>query len=252
MKRQILRTRRRFKESNVLFKSENPKAIAAAVRAIIFHRARLETYITSNVDFSETLRSYHVEKDAPRIVKLLSVSTLPFSVGPMAAVAGVLADLAVEAMVDEKASIAIVENGGEISAITNEPFTVGLYAGENLLSNEMGFQIDPVECPIGIATSSATVGPALSFGEADAVTVFASTSGVADAAATAICNSVRGKNIQRSVEKSFEFVKTIEQLIRGVLIIRGDHVGSMGKLSRLVNIKQGLEGKNLINEFFMV
>jgi ApbE superfamily uncharacterized protein (UPF0280 family) len=178
----------------------------------------------------------------------MSKSTTPFNVGPMAAVAGVLADLAVEAMVDEKASIAIVENGGEISAVSNEPFTIGLYAGQNLLSNEMGFRIDPVECPIGIATSSATVGPALSFGEADAVTVFASTSGIADAAATAICNSVQGEKIERSIQKSFEYVKKIEHLIRGVLIIRGDYVGSMGVLSHLVNVEHGLARKKLVNE----
>jgi ApbE superfamily uncharacterized protein (UPF0280 family) len=250
MKQQVIHKRRRFKESNVLFKSENPDAIAAAIRAITFHRAMLETYISHNTSFSETLHSYPINPDAPRIIKLLSESTLPFNVGPMAAVAGVLADLAVEAMIKNKASIAIVENGGEISAISNEPFTVGFYAGQNLLSNEIGFQIDPSECPIGIATSSATVSHALSFGEADAVTVFASTSGVADAAATAICNSVRGKNIPRSIAKSFEFIKTIEHLIRGVLIVREDHVGSVGQLSRLVNISQDLDGKSFINQFF--
>ncbi|UCH37372.1 MAG: UPF0280 family protein [Candidatus Bathyarchaeota archaeon] len=252
MKQQVLHKRRRFKESNVLFKSEHPDAIAAAIRAITFHRAKLETYISHNMGFTETLHSYPVNPDAPQIIKTMSESTLPFNVGPMAAVAGVLADLAVESMIKNKARIAIVENGGEISAISSEPFTVGLYAGQNLLSTEIGFQIDPSECPIGIATSSATVSHALSFGEADAVTVFASTSGVADAAATAICNSVRGTNIPRSIEKSFEFIKTIDHLIRGVLIVRGDYVGSVGRLSRLINISQDLDGKNFINRFFTV
>jgi len=166
----------------------------------------------------------------------MAQATKPFNVGPMAAVAGVLADLAVEAMKAIVVKVAIVENGGEISAVSDEVFTVGLYAGKNILSNRIGFQVDPSECPIGIATSSATVGHALSFGEADAVTVFANNGGIADAAATAICNAVHGKEVKMSVEHGLEFSQKFNNLIRGVIIVRGKYVGSRGKNPQMVEV----------------
>lgn len=241
MKTHMLEERRRFRESSVLFKSEKREAIDAAISAIRVHRIELETYILHHLEFRYALTPIAIEAEAPRIVKLMAQSTSPFDVGPMAAVAGVLADLAVEAMLSAEARIAIVENGGEISASSDETFTVSLYAGENALSNRIGFQVDPSQCPIGIATSSATVGHAISFGDADAVTIFADTSGIADGAATAICNSVRGKDAKTSVQKGLESAKKISDIIRGAVIVRGKYVGSIGKIPQLVRIKRGLD-----------
>lgn len=239
MKTRVVEERRRFKESSILFKSERRRAIDAAISAIRIHRMELETYIALHPGFRYALNPVPVETEAPRIVRLMAQSTTPFDVGPMAAVAGVLADLAVEAMLGAGARIAFVENGGEISVSSDESFTIGLYAGGNALSDRVGFQIDPSECPIGIATSSATVGHAISFGEADAVTVFADTSGIADAAATAICNMVRGRDVEASVRSGLESAEKIGNIIRGVIVVRGKYVGSVGRIPQLVDIRRG-------------
>ncbi len=246
MKTHLVEERLRLKESNVLFKSEMRTAIDTAISAIRVHRIELETYIALHPEFRHALNPLPVELKVPRVVKLMAESTSPFEVGPMAAVAGVLADLAVEAMLNAGARIAIVENGGEISASSDETFTIGLYTGENTLSNRIGFQINPSECPIGIATSSATVGHAISFGEADAVVIFAKTAGIADGAATAICNSVRGKDAQTSIREGLESAKKNGNVIIGAIIVRGKYVGSVGKIPKLLRNKKGLNlGKAL-------
>ncbi len=239
MKAKILREHRRFGESSILFKSDRREAIDTAISTIRIQRIELETYISKHSEFRDALSPIEVEDNAPRVVKLMAQSTRPFDVGPMAAVAGVLADLAVEAMLSVDARIAIVEDGGEISAVSDEAFTVGLYAGKSTLSNRLGFQILPSDCPIGIATSSATVSHAISFGQADAATIFADTAGVADGAATAVCNSVRGSDVETSIKDGLEYAGSLGGLIRGAVLVRGEFVGSVGKIPRLVSIEGG-------------
>jgi ApbE superfamily uncharacterized protein (UPF0280 family) len=238
LKSHIIKTRRKIKQSNVLFQSESQEAINKAIATIKVHRIELETYISLHPNFRYTLQPFPVELNAPKIVKTMSQACDLVDVGPMAAVAGALADLAVDSMIATGASVAIVENGGEVSATSKEPFTVGLYAGRNILSGSIRFQILPSDCPIGIGTSSATVSHAISFGEADAVTVFADTAALADAAATAICNAVHGKDVKESVQQGLDFARKID-VIRGALIIRGKYSGSVGKIARFVKMETG-------------
>ena len=95
-----MKVRKRFKESNVFFQSENHQAIEAAIKTFEYHRRRLENYVVLHPDFLHTLRSIDVDSNAPRIVKIMIDATRPLDIGPMAAVAGALADLAVEVMLD--------------------------------------------------------------------------------------------------------------------------------------------------------
>ena len=243
MNRSVIKIRRRFKESNIFFQSESSRAITAGIDAVKLHREKLEKYILLHPKFLYTLKPISVEENDPHIVKIMAKAGKLVDVGPMAAVAGAIADLAVESMLYSEATIAIVENGGEVSASSKEKFVVGLYAGKNAFSRSHGFQIDPSECPIGIATSSATISHAFSFGEADAATIFADTSALADAAATAVCNAVQGKDIETSIQLGLEAAEKLGNLIRGVLIIRGKHVGIVGKLPLLMRISKGFEFK---------
>ncbi|UCH01602.1 MAG: UPF0280 family protein [Candidatus Bathyarchaeota archaeon] len=245
MNLKIVNIRKRFMESNILFQSESSKAIKAAIQAVRHHRDALKKYILVNPKFHYSLKPVSVEEKAPRIVKIMAESSLLANVGPMAAVAGALADLAVETMGELNASIAIVENGGEVSASSNESFIVGLYAGKTVFSDSIGFLIHPYDSPIGIATSSATISHALSFGEADAVTIFADTSAFADAVATTICNIVRGENIEASIQQGLKTVKRLKTLIRGAIIIRGKYIGVVGRLPKFVNINGGTESREL-------
>ena len=79
---------------------------------------------------------------------------------------------------------------------------------------------------MGICTSSGTVGHSLSFGKADAVAVIASSATLADAAATAICNSIKTpSDIEPAVEREKE-----RGLLRGLLVVMGKHVGAWGEM----------------------
>ncbi|MHA1578958.1 MAG: UPF0280 family protein [Candidatus Freyarchaeota archaeon] len=138
-----------------------------------------------------------------------------------------------------KAKVAVVENGGEISANSNTPINVGLLAGDSSLSGKIGFRLKAKDFPIGIGTSSGTVGHAISFGEADAATIIADNAALADAAATAVGNAVQGEDFEKSVQKGLETAETIRG-VRGSLIIRGEYAGIVGKLPQLVRI----EGEN--------
>ena len=231
----IVKIRKTFKESSILFQSDHEPAIKAAIEAVLRHRLELDRYILSNPTFLRELEPMDFEPYAPRIVQIMSNAAKAAGVGPMAAVAGALADIALEAMLTAKASVAIVEDGGEIAASSQRPFTIGLYAGKTPLSKQVGFRILPSDCPIGVATSSASTGHVISFGEADSATVFAGTAALADGAATAICNAVKGENPERSIQEGLKHTKNIPG-IRGVMIVRGDYVGTFGSIPQFVKI----------------
>ena len=236
MEQPLLKVRQRFKESNVLFQSESETAIQTGINAVRRHRLELETYIRLHPFFIEALQPISVETSAPLIVKIMAEAGSKATVGPMAAVAGALADLAVQAMQEAGASSAIVEDGGEVSAIAEEPFVIALYAGQSAMGSNLGFKITPSDCPLGIATSSATVSHALSFGEADAVTVFAGTSALADAAATAVCNAVESRDVERSINEGLEAARALS-FVRGAFVVRGDRVGSVGWVPQFVRLE---------------
>jgi ApbE superfamily uncharacterized protein (UPF0280 family) len=237
MTKPLLKVRQRFKESNVLFESDSQTAIDSAIDAVRRHRIELEVYIRLHPSFVEALQPITVETNAPRVIKMMADAGSKANVGPMAVVAGALADLAIEAMCDRGASFAIVENGGEVSAILKgESFVVALYAGQSAIGSDLGFKILPSNSPLGIATSSATIGHALSFGEADAATVFADKAALADAAATAVCNAVVSEDIERSINEGLETARAMS-FVRGAIVIRENRFGSVGWVPQLVHLE---------------
>jgi hypothetical protein len=125
----------------------------------------------------------------------------------------------------------IVENGGDICLAGSKERTVGIYAGSSPLSLKIGVAVDPEETPLGICTSSGTVGHSVSFGKADAVCVVSKSATLADAAATGIGNIVQG---QEDIGRGLERGKEIEG-VSGVLIIVGEKMGAWGKM-RLVKL----------------
>jgi len=238
------RVRRSIKQSNLLVISESRQAINQAFSSILWHRAALESYVRAHPSFELALDPIAVDRDAPRIVQLAAGATEIAGVGPMAAIAGSLAELAMEAMLSTGSRTNLIENGGEISASSTSPLTVGIYAGRSALSERVGFLLAPSDFPIGIATSSATVSHALNFGEADAAVIVANTASMADAVAKAACNAVRGDDCEASVQSGLEVVEKIGH-VRGALIIRDSYVGMVGRLPRLVRV-DGKTGEMLV------
>ncbi|MHA2122692.1 MAG: UPF0280 family protein [Promethearchaeota archaeon] len=232
------------KESDLTIISESKNAIRRAKNSFFQHRKELEKYVVENNQFLKSFSPVEVKTDLKIINKMAEVAWV-CDVGPMAAVAGALADLMLESMkyrtIKEKTSIplvkvALVENGGEIIIDSIKPMKIALFAGNNELNLNLGFLVEKKDCPIGIGTSSATVGHAFSFGQADAVTIFAKDASLADAAATKVANAVKGTNIGASIQKGLDVADDIDG-VYGAFISREDKVGHTGKIPKLIKIE---------------
>jgi ApbE superfamily uncharacterized protein (UPF0280 family) len=222
----------RLKESNCTIISDKESAIEKAASSIKHHRRQLEEYIQEHPQFLHSLEPITVE-DGPEVVRLMAEASAKADVGPMAAVAGVLADLAVEEMISDGCKVAVVEDGGEVSAVSDQPVDIALAAGAAPLSREMGFRLK--EFPVGVATSSGLYSHAFSFGEAEAVTVFAVDAGVADASATAVANLIKGDDVRGVIRQGIDRALGIEG-VQGVFILYRGVVGKAGQVPELIKV----------------
>jgi len=216
-----------FRETIATILADTPEHIEAAKSGMLAARQVLEAYIARDPFFLSTFDPYVPDSDEKVILRMAD-ATRAAGVGPMAAVAGAIAWAGVEAMVDTGAVFGVIDNGGDIALICDRPVRVGVHAGEAVLSNRIAFVIPPQEQILGICTSSATVGPSISFGTADAVTVFSHNVACADAWATSVCNQLRP--MDQSV------LNTINpDQVRGIFAIMGKTVVKWGKLPPLVS-----------------
>lgn len=152
-------------------------------------RFEIERYILSDPFFRSSYEPVPV-KNSPDFIKRMAIAAESAKVGPMAAVAGAVAFGGIRKAIQDGAGFCVVDNGGDIALITDRTIRIGLYAGSSPLSGRYAFLIQPGEEIYGICTSSATVGHSFSFGSADSVTVFSSDPILADAVATAVCNTL--------------------------------------------------------------
>jgi ApbE superfamily uncharacterized protein (UPF0280 family) len=188
-------------------------------------RVLLESYIESDPVFLQSLIPHAVGPGAPPIAVDMAEAARQAGVGPMAAVAGAFAQYVGQALTRRSRDV-IVENGGDIYLRSSRQRRIGVFAGKSALSNRIALEIRPEDTPLGICTSSGTVGPSLSFGRADAVVVLSASAILADAVATAAGNLVRSKE---DLQAAVEFAVGIEG-VTGALIITGDHLAACGKL----------------------
>lgn len=193
----------------------------------------LKNYIHKHADFLISFEPVLVE-EAPVIVKMMARAGRYAEVGPMAAVAGTISQLSMGFLLDDGAKSVIVDNGGDVALKTNEEVIMGVYAGESSLSGSIGFKLKHEKTPMGVCTSSGTVGHSISFGRADSVTVFAGEASVADALATSIANEVKGKLDADAVGNGLSQAEDFREHMRGVLIIVGESAGMVGKIPQLV------------------
>ncbi|MEW6608622.1 MAG: UPF0280 family protein [bacterium] len=194
-------------------------------RLILRIRERIKKYITTDPNFKRSLIPCEVPHYAPKIVREMAWAGKVAGVGPMAAVAGAIAEYVGKGILKYSKEV-IVENGGDIFIKTIRKRKIGIFAGLSPLSNKIAIEIDTNDTPLGICTSSGTVGPSLSFGQADAVVVLSYSTSLADAGATAIGNLVKKKD---DIEPAIEFAKTIEG-IKGVIIIKDKNLGVWGDI----------------------
>jgi ApbE superfamily uncharacterized protein (UPF0280 family) len=166
-----------------------------------------------------------VYEDAPDMVKEMAEAAKKAGVGPMAAVAGAIAEFVGKELLNFSAQI-IIENGGDIFIKTSRRRTLGVYAGASPFTGKLALAIEPEQTPSGVCTSSGTVGHSLSFGKADAVIIFSQSTILADAVATATANRV---SKPEDIEKGIEFAKSIDA-VKGVVIIVGSACGAWGEV----------------------
>jgi len=198
---------------------------AEATKAIIKHRKPLEEYIGSHPLFLHSLEPCSVEEDAPDIVKDMARAAGTVGVGPMAAVAGAIAEAVGGDLLVYSPEV-IVENGGDIFIKVSRTSLIGIYAGESPFTGKIALEINPEETPLGVCTSSGTVGHSLSLGAADAAIVLSHSAALADAAATAIGNKVM---VAGDIDVVIEQVKVMPELV-GVVIIKGGRIGMWGSV----------------------
>ena len=195
-----------------------------AHKLVVKYRDILERYIERYPDFLTSLKPLPTDDNAPHIVKEMLLATARAGVGPMASVAGAIAEFVGNELLDFTPEI-IVENGGDIYLKSQTKRIIGIYAGESPLTGKIGLEIEGEDTPLGICTSSGTVGHSLSYGRADAVVVVSKSATLADAAATATGNLITQPD---DIPTGIEFARGIEGLA-GVLIIQGKDMGLWGK-----------------------
>jgi ApbE superfamily uncharacterized protein (UPF0280 family) len=192
---------------------------------VVRERAVLEDYIRRHPGFSVAMEPYPIEDNAPGIVREMAEAAEKVNVGPMAAVAGAIAERVGKELLKFSPEV-IVENGGDIFLQSLKKRTVGIYAGKSPFSDRLALEIEPSETPLGVCTSSGTVGHSLSLGKADAVIVLALCTALADAAATAIANLVKE---EADIPHSLDFAREIDGL-RGVVIIKNEKMALWGRV----------------------
>ena len=194
-----------------------------AKEAVFRARTSVEAYIRTHPGFLKTLVPWKVQGPAPPIIREMADAGRRAGVGPMAAVAGAIAaSVGIELLTasDE----VIVENGGDVFVKLNRPFTYAVYAGKSPLSMRFGIRMDGHGEPLGVCTSSGTIGHSLSYGKADAVCVISDVCAVADAAATAICNRVQS---EKTIQSAIDFGKEIPGVL-AIVAIAGEKAGIWG------------------------
>jgi len=194
-------------------------------------RSDIKKYIRDNPKFYKSLKPVSEDSKAPDIVRTMIGVSKMCSVGPMAAVAGAMAE-AIGRQLLQHSSQVIVENGGDIFISSKIKRTIGIYAGEaSAFRDKLAIQVAPEDTPCGVCTSSATVGHSLSFGKADAVVVLSPSASIADACATALCNKVKTES---DIDRVIEHGKSIKD-ITGILIIIKNKLGVWGNM-KLIDI----------------
>lgn len=202
------------------------ETLPAAVEQLVWRKRReLEDYIKRHPFFGTTLEPYLIEGPAPEIVLAMVRAGNRAGVGPMAAVAGALAETVGIRLLEDLPAV-IVENGGDIFLKIVEPVNVGIFAGNSPLSGKIALSVEPGRTPLGICTSSGTVGPSFSRGRADAAVALSPSAALADAAATALGNLVREP---ADLERALGFARGLDGLTGALLICR-DRLAAWGDI----------------------
>jgi ApbE superfamily uncharacterized protein (UPF0280 family) len=219
------------KETDVQVLTDKPLDRNFVTRRICLYRGMIEDYIhLKDKRFLTSLKPLVVELNAAPIVREMARQAAAANVGPMAAVAGAIAQFVGRDILRKGYTDVIVENGGDIFLRITRGIRVGFYHGKNSVLNSLRLKIKPRNTPLGVCASSGTVGHSLSFGIADSVVIAAGNAALADAVATAAANRVKAKE---DCAKAVDFARSIKG-VRGVIIVLGDHMAGWGDCFEII------------------
>jgi ApbE superfamily uncharacterized protein (UPF0280 family) len=197
---------------------------------VVEERKRLERYIGRQPEFMTSLVPVVLLEAAPESARRMAAAADLTGLGPMASVAGTLAQIGVEAAVANGCKEAIVENGGDIFIHSDTEVTIGIYAGDNAIGNQLAFRISPHDLPLSLCSSSSKMGHSLSFGRCDLATVVARDGALADSAVTLACNLIRTEHDLTPVLGDVGSIPGIS----GILAFKNGKIGLWGRLPELV------------------
>ena len=192
------------------------------------YRNQLENYIRKHPEFLTALIPLEQDRLAPPIVKAMLKAAAAADVGPMAAVAGAIAEYVGRDLLATGLQEVMVENGGDIFLKRDRECIAAIFSGQSPLNRKVGIRIPAHLMPVGLCTSSGTIGHSLSLGKADSVTVLAPSALLADAAATRLGNEVSEAG-RENINNVLTLARTIHGLL-GVLIICGKNMGAWGEI----------------------
>jgi ApbE superfamily uncharacterized protein (UPF0280 family) len=212
------------KETDLLVRAD--RSLEIETRDLVLkHRIPLERYLEQHPEFVHTMIPFPQDQLAPPIVRTMIAASQKAGVGPMAAVAGAIAEYVGRDLLAYSNDV-IVENGGDIFMRGRFPLVAAIFAGKSAPGSKLGVRIDSPERPVGVCTSSGTFGHSFSHGKADAAVVISESAALADAAATAIGNKVSHK---RDIEPAIEFGKKIKG-VQGIVVILDKEIGFWGNV----------------------
>lgn len=194
-------------------------------RAILDQRRGLEAYIAQRPEFASSLEPLPPDAMAPPLAKAMLAAGEAAGTGPMAAVAGAIAQAVGQELLKLSPQV-VVENGGDLFLAVERELTVGIHAGDSPLSGKLGIKLAPADMPRCLATSSGSVGHSLSLGRADAACIAAADGALADAVATATGNRVQNR---ADVAAAVEWASQIPGVL-GAVVIHQDRMAAWGQM----------------------
>jgi uncharacterized protein len=204
-----------------------PKAEAWALSYVELLRGILDDHIIQHPEFLISMVPLEGCAAGHSMITDMYIASCRALTGPMSAVAGAFAEYLAYALIDQYGfDEIIVENGGDVFMKIMQPATISVHAGDSPLSGKTGLVVTPDLSPLSVCCSSATVGHSISFGTADAAVVACGSGALADALATACCNSVKNAGMLKQVTEEYMNISGV----LSVIIIKGDKMAAGGNL----------------------
>lgn len=196
-----------------------------AEAALMIARSIIERYIFKVPEFRSCFTPMLVDPNAsPLIISMMNAASRT-GVGPMAAVAGAIAEFVGEQLLSLAREV-IVQNGRDIYIASIGSRIVRVYSDSPQFKDYIKIKIPEGFSPIGVCTSSGGRSRALNYGNTDAVTVLSKSTALADAAATAISNRITSED---EITYGLSFARSIDGLL-GVLVIMGTKMRVWGSI----------------------